>query len=62
MTEGELAEYMSTLLGLSEPGGTAETGTFDATEAATMLREYLPTKVTADSFATEMLGFITEEA
>lgn len=60
MTEGEMAEYMSTLLGIGELGGSAETGTYDASNAAELLREHLPENITADNFAAQVLGFLTE--
>lgn len=61
MTEGELAEYMSTLLGLGELGGSAETGTYDASNATELLKEHLPENITADNFAAQVLGFVAEE-
>ena len=60
MTEGELAEYLTTLLGLGELGGSAETGTFDARDSSNLLREHLPEQITADDFANHVLGFVTE--
>ena len=60
MTEGELAECMTTLLGLGELGGSAETGTYDASNANDLLEEHLPEDITADSFAAQVLGFVTE--
>ena len=61
MTEGELAEYMSTLLGLSDLGGSAETGTFDASSAVQLLRTHLPEKISAELFADKVLGFYSDE-
>jgi len=60
MTEGELAEYMSTLLGLGELGGSAETGTYDASNATELLKEHLPENITTDNFAAQVLGFVAE--
>lgn len=60
MTEAEMAEFMSTLLGLGELGGSAETGTYDASKASELLREHLPENITADNFAAQVLGFVTE--
>ena len=60
MTEGELAEYMSTLLGLGELGGSAETGTYDVSNATELLKEHLPENITADNFAEQVLGFVAE--
>ena len=48
---------MSTLLGLSEPSGSAESKSFDAKEASSLLQQNLPEDVTAEVFASEMLGF-----
>lgn len=62
MTQEELAEYMSTLLGLSDLGGSAETGTFDASHAAQLLREHLPEKISAEQFADQILGFYSDES
>ena len=55
-----MAELMSTLLGLGELGGSAETGTYDASNASELLREHLPANITADNFAAQVLGFVTE--
>ena len=56
LTEAELAEYMATLLGLTEPSGSSESRSFDAQKASQLLQENLPEEVTADSFASEILG------
>ena len=56
LTEAELAEYMSTLLGLTEPGGSIESHSFDARNAPSLLQQHLPEEVTAQVFASEMLG------
>ena len=60
MTEAELAEFMSTLLGLGDLGGSAETGIYDASNASELLREHLPENITAENFAAHVLGFVTE--
>jgi len=60
MTEAELAEFTSTLLGLGDLGGSAETGTYDASNASELLREHLPENITAENFAARVLGFETE--
>ena len=56
LTEAELAEYMSTLLGLTEPSGSVESQSFDAKDAPSLLQENLPEEVTAEIFATRLLG------
>eukprot|EP00795_Rhopilema_esculentum_P015460 gene15460-6711_t len=56
LTEAELAEYMSTLLGLTEPSGSVESRSFDAKDASSLLQENLPEEVTAEIFATRLLG------
>ncbi|XP_032233978.2 cilia- and flagella-associated protein 251 [Nematostella vectensis] len=61
MTEAELAEYMSTLMGIADLGGSAETGTFDASNATAQLSAQLPEFFTADSFAAQVIGFGGEE-
>lgn len=60
MTEGEMAEFMSTLLGNADLGGSAETGTYDASNAGDFLRAHLPENITADNFAAQVLGFLTD--
>lgn len=56
LTEAELAEYMSTLLGLAEPSGSAETHSYNAKDAAKLLEQNMPEEITAQIFASEMLG------
>lgn len=60
LTEAELAEYMSTLMGQGDLGGSAETGTFDASGASELLREHLSENFTAESFAAHVIGFSLE--
>ncbi|KAK3746263.1 hypothetical protein QZH41_016512, partial [Actinostola sp. cb2023] len=62
LTECELAEYMSTLMGQADLGGSAETGTYDASDAAELLRTHLPETFTAESFAAQVIGFSLEGA
>ena len=57
LTEAELAEYTSTLLGLAEASGSAESRKFDATDAGQLLEQSLPENVTSTIFASEILGF-----
>ncbi|XP_022086386.1 cilia- and flagella-associated protein 251-like [Acanthaster planci] len=57
MTEANVAEYMTTLLGFNPEGGSSELGTYDPTGAADLLEESLPELITADMFAGEVLGF-----
>lgn len=61
MTEAEMAEVMSTLLGIGELGGSAETGTYSASDAGEFFRAHLPENITADNFAAQVLGFQTEQ-
>ncbi len=58
LTEAELAEYMSTLLGFAQASGSAESHSFDAKKASELLQDNLPKEVTAESFAGEMLGLM----
>lgn len=56
MTEEELAEYFTTLLGLNPEGGSSELGTYNSTGAAELLEQEIPEEITADLFAVEILG------
>ncbi|XP_076820572.1 cilia- and flagella-associated protein 251-like [Clavelina lepadiformis] len=57
MTEYELAEYLTTLLGYCAEGGSAELGeTRDHEEASKDLEEVLPDYITANQFASDILG------
>ena len=47
---------MSTLLGLAEPSGSAETHSYNAKDAAKLLEQNMPEEITAQIFASEMLG------
>lgn len=57
MTESEVAEYITTLLGFNPEGGSSELGSYDAGGAADLLDDALPEQITADMFANEVLGF-----
>ena len=57
MTEYELAEYLTTLLGFNAEGGSSELQDFDTDKAGDLIDENLPYEITADLFANELLGF-----
>ena len=57
MTEYELAEYLTTLLGFNQEGGSSELQDFDTETAGDIVDEKLPQDVTADFFSDELLGF-----
>lgn len=57
MTELELAEYLTTLMGFNEEGGSSELATFDPVKAGDDIDEHLPEHITADIFANDLLGF-----
>ncbi|XP_018118695.1 cilia- and flagella-associated protein 251 isoform X2 [Xenopus laevis] len=50
LTEEEIAEYLSTLLGLNPEGGSSEIG------AADLLEQEIPEEITTDFFAADILG------
>ncbi|XP_069475694.1 cilia- and flagella-associated protein 251 [Ambystoma mexicanum] len=56
MTEEELAECLTTLLGLNPEGGSSETGSYDSTGAALLLEQEIPQTITSRMFAAEILG------
>ncbi|KAM4707122.1 cilia- and flagella-associated protein 251 [Discoglossus pictus] len=56
MTEEELAEYLSTLLGLNPEGGSSELGTYDPKGAAELMEQEIPEEITAAMFTAEILG------
>ena len=56
MTELELAEYLTTLLGFTEEGGSSEQQEFDTENAATIVDEQLAPEITHDLFANKLLG------
>ena len=57
MTEYELAEYLTTLLGFNAEGGSSELQEFDTSIAGDVIDQHLPHNVTAEMFANEVLGF-----
>ena len=57
MTEYELAEYLTTLLGFNAEGGSSELQEFDTSIAGDVIDQNLPHNVTAEMFANEVLGF-----
>lgn len=63
MTEYELAEYLTTLLGYNAEGGSSELQEFDASTAGDIIDQNLPHQVTASMFCQEVIGFsMPEEA
>ncbi|XP_043924549.1 cilia- and flagella-associated protein 251 isoform X2 [Protopterus annectens] len=59
MTEEELAEYFTTLLGLNPEGGRCEIGSYDSKDAAALLEKAIPSKMTHQIFTVELLGLQT---
>lgn len=57
MTEYELAEYLSTLLGFNEEGGSSELQQFDTEQAGDLIDQNLPQCIDMGMFANELLGF-----
>ncbi|KAK6192834.1 hypothetical protein SNE40_004236 [Patella caerulea] len=57
MTEYELAEYLSTLLGHNLEGGSSELHNIDPVEAGELIDQNLPHQITADMFSKQILGF-----
>ena len=57
MTEYELAEYLTTLLGFNEEGGSSELHEFDPTTAGSVIDDNLPQDITAEMFSNDLLGF-----
>ncbi|XP_072270041.1 cilia- and flagella-associated protein 251 [Pyxicephalus adspersus] len=56
MTEEELAEYLTTLLGINPEGGSSELDTYNSTGAAELLEQEIPEEITAELLAVEILG------
>ncbi|KAK7499056.1 hypothetical protein BaRGS_00009603 [Batillaria attramentaria] len=57
MTEYELAEYLTTLLGFNNEGGSSEQHEFDPSTAGDIIDQNLPLQIDANMFAREILGF-----
>nr|XP_015221480.1 PREDICTED: WD repeat-containing protein 66 [Lepisosteus oculatus]XP_015221481.1 PREDICTED: WD repeat-containing protein 66 [Lepisosteus oculatus]XP_015221482.1 PREDICTED: WD repeat-containing protein 66 [Lepisosteus oculatus]XP_015221483.1 PREDICTED: WD repeat-containing protein 66 [Lepisosteus oculatus] len=57
MTEEELAEYFSTLMGLNPEGGRLELGSFDSTGSESLLESVIPEEITIDTLTSDILGF-----
>ena len=57
MSEYELAEYLTTLLGYNAEGGSCEQQEFDPTYAGDIIEENLASNITASTFANELLNF-----
>ncbi|XP_077164630.1 cilia- and flagella-associated protein 251 [Paroedura picta] len=55
-TEEELAECLTTLLGMNPEGGSSEGGTYDPTGAEAFIEDEIPEEITAMHFVTEILG------
>ncbi|XP_048370489.1 cilia- and flagella-associated protein 251 [Sphaerodactylus townsendi] len=55
-TEEELAECLTTLLGMNPEGGRLEVGAYDPTGAEAFIAEEIPEEITATHFVAEILG------
>ncbi|NXI97820.1 CF251 protein, partial [Psophia crepitans] len=56
MTEDELAQCLTTLLGRRPAGGGSEPDTYDPSGAAALTEEEIPEEITAEIFAADILG------
>ncbi|NXL28126.1 CF251 protein, partial [Glaucidium brasilianum] len=56
MTEEELAQCLTTLLGKRPGGGGSELDTYDPSGAAALTEEEIPEEITAEIFAADILG------
>ncbi|XP_075625551.1 cilia- and flagella-associated protein 251 isoform X2 [Balearica regulorum gibbericeps] len=61
MTEDELAECLTALLGRRPGGGGSERDTYDPSGAAALTEEEIPEEITAEIFAADILGLPTAE-
>ena len=57
MTEYELSEYLTTLLGFNEEGGSCEQHMFDPSEAGNIIVNNLPVDMSTKTFTDDLLGF-----
>lgn len=57
MTEYELAEYLTTLLGFNPEGGSSELHELDTAAAGDIIDQNMPHQINATMFAREILGF-----
>jgi len=57
MTEYELSEYLTTLLGYNDEGGSCEEHVFDPTEAGSIIVDNLPIDMSTKTFTDDLLGF-----
>ncbi|KAL8180112.1 UNVERIFIED_CONTAM: hypothetical protein K2H54_007121 [Gekko kuhli] len=55
-TEEELAECLTTLLGMNPEGGSSEGVTYDPAGAEAFIEEEIPEEITATHFVAEILG------
>ncbi|XP_075690400.1 cilia- and flagella-associated protein 251 isoform X2 [Rhinoderma darwinii] len=56
MTEEELADYLTTLLGLNPEGGNTEIGSSNSTGIAELLEQEIPEEISTDVLAADILG------
>nr|XP_056715073.1 cilia- and flagella-associated protein 251 [Euleptes europaea] len=61
-TEEEMAECLTTLLGMNPEGGRSEVGTYDSTGAEAFIEEEIPEEITAMHFVAEILGLPVPES
>lgn len=62
MTEEELADYFSTLLGLNPEGGSSELGSSNVTGIAELLEQEIPEEITTEALAADILGLPVQDS